>query len=146
MHASKSYGLSTPDFQRLFAWHAIPAAIAVVAAVLLILDIPTGSERLPLFALGAAWPATLAAGLYAQGRGMRPNSGLLLQIAAGAAGAALAWFWREASVSLEYFYAGLAAACIAAPAARLKDPDSYWVWAERFCVAAAFASIPRAEP
>jgi hypothetical protein len=138
MRASKSHAALTPDLRRLSSCFGVPAAIALLATVLLILEIPIGEDRL-LIALAAAWPATLAASLYAQGSGMRPVSGLLPQIAAGAAAAVLAWFWREASVSLEYFYPGLAAACLAAPAARLKDPDSYWVWAGRFCIAAAFA-------
>jgi hypothetical protein len=139
MGSSRSPGRLAPDFDRLVSWFGPPAAIGLAAMALVIVDSRFRLEGAVFGGLAAAWPATLAASLFAQGRGFGRRSAFLLQIVAGVVAAALVLFSGKAAVSLDYFYAGLAAACFAAPAARLKDPDAYWVWAERFCVAGAFA-------
>lgn len=139
MPVSKPYRLLAPDFWRLRAAFPVPAAIAIAAAALAIARPSDAGGAFLLFA-AAAWPATLAASLHAQARGASAGVSLAAQIAAGLAAAGLMIFQQDLRLALPYFSAGLALLCLAAPVSRLKEPDSYWVWAERFCAAAVFAA------
>ena len=141
MSDTKSLRLLTPDFGKLRRHFSPPALIAVAAALVIIFG-PSGSagDR-ALLALAAAFAATLAASLYAQSRDVSAANELLLQAAAGGAAAGLGWFANAAALSGPALIGGLALACVAAPVHGLKDPESYWIWAARFCTIAVVAFL-----
>jgi hypothetical protein len=139
MPIARPYRLLAPDFGRLRASFPIPAAIAVGAAALAVVG-SSDDLGVILMIAAAAWPAALAASLYAQARGAGRAVGLAAQLVAGLAATGLALAGQSLGLSVQHFFAGLALLCLTAPASRLREPDSYWVWAERFCVAAVFAA------
>lgn len=133
------HSLLLPDLARLRAHFALPALIALAAALLVIADPMSDIVARPLVALGAAFPAALAAGLFAQSRSLASTYERILQFAAACLAGALTWFSKDVALSEPALLGALALACIAAPVGGFRSAESYWVWAERFCTVAAFA-------
>ncbi len=124
-----------PDVARLFEQFPAPGLLAVAGANLAMAHVGDADDLLLLL---AAWIGTLAAALFFQER-RGAFQGFVAQIVAGAVAVVLMRLAPSTELAQASMISGLALLCLAAPVARLKNPDSYWAWVRAFGLAGGFA-------
>jgi hypothetical protein len=123
---------------------AAPAALlAILAAVLLLAGTSDAPDwrMMILVAIGAAWPAVVAAALFAAARDWSLPRNIAFQLAVGCVAGVVVWFPAETGLFHPTYFVGLAFASLAAPLSRLRSAENYWPWVEKLCFAAALAAL-----